>query len=1175
MMMTPLQAAQALKRRGLSPIPVPAREKNPNRKDWQQLIIAEADLPRYFNGAEQNIGVLTGAPSGDHVDVDLDVPEAVHIGALLLPTTHMRHGRGRNPHSHFWYRAPNVKTERFQFVEAGQHAATTLAELRGTGTQTLVPPSEHDTDHGDHYAWDELDTAADIPAGELRRRVAIVAAAALIARHWPGAGARDDAALALSGMLAHGGAARGWDATRIDAFVLAVASAAGDEEARDRGTKGQRAVARVAAGEAVTGAPKLVGLLRDGVRVVEQVRRWLELGSLEPVEQQPEGDAGAAATEEAALADARRQLAGLAERATADRGAPFEPDMLRALVQLQRGDLAAWVRLREELRRAGVPLRDLEKALGRAAFKVVPGSGGEPYAPNQSPMRPVGGPYRLVNGAICLEKESHDPFAPQMAVSVPFCNFSAHIAAEEVHDDGAEQTTVLVIEGRLQSGEALPRARLGSDRYGGMAWVTAHWGARAVVYAGQAMKDHLRAAIQLLSGAPPRVTIYGHTGWRHVADEGWVYLHAAGALGADGAVPAVQVLLDDALSHYVLPEPPSGADLVTAIRASLALLEVAPATVTIPLYAAIWRAPLGGVDFSLHLWGPTGEGKTELASLAQQHYGAAMGARALAANWSSTANALEALAFQTKDAILTVDDFAPHGSAADVQRFHRDADRLFRAQGNASGRHRMQADTRLRPVKPPRGLLVSTGEEVPHGQSLRARLLILEHAPRTLHWQRLTRCQQQAARGLYAQALAGYVCWLAPQYDAVQQGMRAELLALREQASTSQWHKRTLESVANLAFGLHTLLRYAVAVGALTSDERDALWARAWQALGQVSAAQARYQAESEPTQRFIELLTAALASGKAHVAAPNGQAPTTPEAWGWRQRTVTSVGSDWHDWQAQGPRIGWLDAGGGGSGDAAAEPVTPAALYLEPEAAYVAAQALGQQAGDGLTISSQTLRRRLHERGLLVTTDKLRETLTIRRTLEGKQRTVLHVSPDLLSPPTGPDKPDKPSRRQADGASAPEECRVLLSGSAGEEGAPDNNPTGTNPDELQVEEVNVGFVGLYRGEETPPDTPHFMAAQKAPALSGIARETTLSNTKTRQQNPTNPTGAVATAAAGTSVAVCRYPEHGDFWYVACVPGTLSCMETTLGVPLRASMAQCWRWMMLPRRRTYSMRWQF
>src|SRR5262249_44034411 len=153
---------------------------------------------------------------------------------------------------------------------------------------------------------------------------------------------------------------------------------------------------------------------------------------------------------------------------------------------------------------------------------------------------------------------------------------------------------------------------------------------------------------------------------------------------------------------------------------SLALLDLAPDRITVPLLGAAYRAALGPCDCAEHLSGPTGVGKTELVALAQQHYGASMDARHLPGSWASTGNALEGLAFAAADALLSVDDFAPGGTSADVARMRREADRLLRAQGNRAGRQRMRADGTLRPAKPPRGLILSTGEDVPRGQSLRA-----------------------------------------------------------------------------------------------------------------------------------------------------------------------------------------------------------------------------------------------------------------------------------------------------------------------------------------------------------------------------------------------------------------------------------------------------------------------
>jgi Bifunctional DNA primase/polymerase, N-terminal len=68
-------------RRGWAPIPVPFRQKKPILENWQKLKITEADVPRYFNGGPQNIGVRFGPDSCLLTDVDLDAPEAVTAGS--------------------------------------------------------------------------------------------------------------------------------------------------------------------------------------------------------------------------------------------------------------------------------------------------------------------------------------------------------------------------------------------------------------------------------------------------------------------------------------------------------------------------------------------------------------------------------------------------------------------------------------------------------------------------------------------------------------------------------------------------------------------------------------------------------------------------------------------------------------------------------------------------------------------------------------------------------------------------------------------------------------------------------------------------------------------------------------------------------------------------------------
>jgi hypothetical protein len=353
----------------------------------------------------------------------------------------------------------------------------------------------------------------------------------------------------------------------------------------------------------------------------------------------------------------------------------------------------------------------------------------------------------------------------------------------------------------------------------------------------------------------------------------------------------------------------------------------------------------------------------------------------------STANANELLAFHAKDALVVIDDFVPAGPAEGARQ-HREADRLIRAQGNRTGRGRLRADATLQPSKPPRGLITCTGEDTPRGLSLRARMLVLRVAPGTVDWGRMTACQQDAAAGLYAAAFTAYVRWLAPQLDAVRQNMAARLAALREQATASGEHKRTPSIIANLFYAMELFSRFAVEVGALSKKQADALLERAWKALGEAAASQAALQGHGEPAQRFLELISAALSAGKAHIAAPDGGPPPTPAGLGWREEASA--------WVAAGDRIGWLD----GLVD----------LYLDPDAAYTVAERVAKAAHEPLGVGAKALHKRMYDRGYLLSHDQARGRLTARKTLEGRVRTVLHLRADVLGGASVPEPSPRPS---------------------------------------------------------------------------------------------------------------------------------------------------------------------
>ena len=120
-----------------------------------------------------------------------------------------------------------------------------------------------------------------------------------------------------------------------------------------------------------------------------------------------------------------------------------------------------------------------------------------------------------------------------------------------------------------------------------------------------------------------------------------------------------------------------------------------------------------------------------------------------------------------------------------------EADRLLRAAANGAGRGRLKSDTSLRPAHPPRALILATGEEKPDGESLIARMLLVEVAPRDIDPERLSACQRDADAGLYAQATAGYIRWLAPRLGELRAEMSTAHRSYRERAAHAGLHRRT------------------------------------------------------------------------------------------------------------------------------------------------------------------------------------------------------------------------------------------------------------------------------------------------------------------------------------------------------------------------------------------------
>jgi hypothetical protein len=439
--------------------------------------------------------------------------------------------------------------------------------------------------------------------------------------------------------------------------------------------------------------------------------------------------------------------------------------------------------------------------------------------------------------------------------STEVANFHARIVRDVILSDGQEEKREFGLEAEL-GGRRVAFA-VSAAEFSRMGWVLNRLGPHAIIYPGQ--QQHARAAIQWLSGEIRQEHIFAHLGWRKHGEH-WLYLHARGALGAGGMLPGFEVQVPAVLQSYEVRSLKEPQKAVRAIRGSLGFLRVAPDRISFPLLAAVYRAPFGRADFSLFLVGTTGVFKTALAALCQQHFGAGMDAHSLPANFASTGNALEGLAFHAKDALLVVDDFAPTGRQGDAE-LYRVAERLFRAAGNQQGRSRLGGHGRLNAPRPPRALVLATGEEVPPGHSLRARLLVVEVEKGEVNEATLSECQCAGQQGRLAESMGAFLSWIAGQYEERQQRLRARMLEIRSHGSGGAIHARLPAALAELQSGWELFLEFALEVGAISRTEQEEFEERSQTAFAQLCLLQAAYQDARDPALRLVTLRPAAQAA--------------------------------------------------------------------------------------------------------------------------------------------------------------------------------------------------------------------------------------------------------------------------------------------------------------------------
>jgi hypothetical protein len=574
------------------------------------------------------------------------------------------------------------------------------------------------------------------------------------------------------------------------------------------------------------------------------------------------------------------------------------------------------------------------------------------------------GKYFEENCCICRNtKEGNDQLT----------NFTAQIAKELIYHDGPKTITHLEITGRLRDdtlkdngepkypdGKPLPNVTIPATDFATMGWVAEAWGLQPIIFPVSNAERDLRTAIQL-SSRPEKEHIYTHTGWTEIKGEPH-YLTASGGLHRGGLNKAIKVSLPHELRNYSLPAPN---DDKAPFLDSLRLVNVGPPHVMWIALLTAYRAAIGPADYGVHIAGRTGTYKSELASLIQSHYGEQMHAKALPASWSSTGNALESLCYRAANTVIVLDDFVPTGTAYHVRQLQKTADQLIRGQGNQAGRARMNDVSQMQTTYYPRGIILSTGEDIPEGHSVRGRMMICELSPGEIETAKLTVAQQR--RPSYSQAMANWIRWLAA--TSAREYLPRLATDYRDK-HLGVGHTRTPGIIGNLMATAHLLGEFAIETNALDVPTISDIVGKANAAILAAATRQVEHLEAADPVEALTSTIRMLTGSKMAHFKSRTGGTPKNADKYGY---TAKETDSDLPTYERNGPPLGWVDASKG-------------ELYLDPNMIPL----LKKHSGGRLALTPQTLLKRMKESGLITRIDNERQRNTVRMTLEGHVRQVL-----------------------------------------------------------------------------------------------------------------------------------------------------------------------------------------
>lgn len=440
----------------------------------------------------------------------------------------------------------------------------------------------------------------------------------------------------------------------------------------------------------------------------------------------------------------------------------------------------------------------------------------------------------------------------------PISNFLVIVDEQINHNNGRDTFISYKVHGILiKNYKYLPQIKIDKQALENFTFtLNPSWKLDAIISAGPSNKDRMREVTQLISKKDViNKNIYAHTGFIKINDK-LVFLYHGGFIG--NIEDTIEVdLTEDKLQQYCFAEKEF--EIQESLQTSFSILDLADVSITIPLLATTYLAPLTSIfkeeginaDYILWLEGKTGTRKSSVTAMILSHFGD-FSRNSFPSSFRDTLNSIEKKSFIAKDVINVIDDYNPENLG------HRKldiAEKLFGMYGDRAGRDRMSQDGKT--LKSPyiaRGQCIVTGESFPNvAQSRLARAIIVDIEKDSINLSKLSELQENKEK--LAFCMKKYIEWIIENETDIRVYAKDTMKKLQQETENNTIHGRTNEAVNVMTIGFSMFLNFLQFHDVIETEQKEELQKIGHSTLLKVAQKQEQDINDSNPVNMFVSAI--------------------------------------------------------------------------------------------------------------------------------------------------------------------------------------------------------------------------------------------------------------------------------------------------------------------------------